>query len=273
MTPISLTRRVSFSSGHRYWLPELSALENRELFGPWASPYNHGHNYVLDMTCRGTVNPDHGMVINIKVIDDILKERVLRVFDQKSINDEVPSFGHKSPSTENLLLHFARVLHNLPSEAELTELTLFETPLLYGGWSAAEPTMVTLTRVYEFAASHRLHAPHLSHIENIDLFGKCNNPNGHGHNYVLEVTIKGIPDEHTGMIADLGTLDEMVEKLVIDRYDHKNLDLDLPELEGKNTTSEVVALAIFERLRGRLPAELVRVKLHETARNCFTVEG
>ena len=75
------------------------------------------------------------------------------------------------------------------------------------------------------------------------------------------------------MIADLGALDDAVNREVIDRYDHKNLDRDIPELLGRNTTSEVVALAIFDRLKGAVPASLQRVRLHETARNSFTVEG
>lgn len=271
MSLVSLTRRVSFSSGHRYWLPSLSPDENRELFGPWASPYNHGHNYVLDVTGRGEVDPVTGMVINIKVLDDLLQDRIVSRFDQKSINDEVPEFADRSPSTENLLLHFQEVLHDFP--IELTELALHETPLLWASWTSHNPAMISLTRVYEFAASHRLHAEDLSQEENLDLFGKCNNPNGHGHNYVLEVTISGTPDARTGMIADLGALDDAVNREVIDRYDHKNLDRDIPELLGRNTTSEVVALAIFDRLKGAVPASLQRVRLHETARNSFTVEG
>src|SRR5207244_4052673 len=89
--------------------------------------------------------------------------------------------------------------------------------------------IMTLTRTYEFAASHRLHVPTLTDEQNVELFGKCNNPAGHGHNYVLEVTVQGEPDPRTGMMADLETLDRIVEELVVDRYDHKHLNVDIPE--------------------------------------------
>ena len=130
---------------------------------------------------------------------------------------------------------------------------------------------LTITRKYEFAASHRLHSVHLSDAENQQIFGKCNWVNGHGHNYVLEVTVSGEKDDRTGMIVDLGALDLAVNNLVVDRYDHRNLNLDIEELHGLNPTSEAVATAIFQRLDGQVPGELVRVRLHETARNCFEV--
>jgi 6-pyruvoyltetrahydropterin/6-carboxytetrahydropterin synthase len=267
---VTLERRVVFSSGHRYWRTDKTPEENRFLFGDWASPFNHGHNYVLWVSAEGEVDPVNGMVVNIKWIDDVLKEKIVKVFDQKSINDEVPGFDLRPPSVENLLLWIADQLHDLPGEARLASLKLEEHPLLYGEWRA-ENNMLTLTRVYEFAASHRLHTDQLSGPENVRLYGKCNHVHGHGHNYVLEVTITGEPDPETGMMADLGELDRAVEALVVDRYDHRNLDVDVPELSGKVTTSEVVAQEIFRQLDGRVPAELHRVRLFETARNAFEV--
>lgn len=267
---VTLERRIAFSSGHRYWLPQLTAEQNRSLFGQWASPYNHGHNYVLWVAARGEVDPVNGMVVNIKWIDDVLKERVIQRFDQKSINDEVPAFEEASPSLENLLRHFASELRDLPGGAQLCHLKIEEHPLLYAEWDA-DTSMITITRVYEFAASHRLHSDALPPEENLRLYGKCNHVHGHGHNYLLEVTITGEPDATTGMIADLGQLDAVVEREILDRYDHRNLDVDVPELQGQPTTSEVVAQRIFDRLVGQVPARLHRVRLHETARNIFEV--
>jgi|694.fasta_scaffold89967_4 6-pyruvoyltetrahydropterin/6-carboxytetrahydropterin synthase len=270
MPRVSLTRKISFSSGHRYWDASLTPEQNRERFGKWASPYNHGHNYVCQVTTSGLVQPENGMVVNIKFIDDILKDQVLKVYDQKSINDEIPEFAHQSPSLENLLRDlWQRIEPALPSEVALTNLKLEETPLLYA--ELDENTKMTLTRTYEFAASHRLNASGLSHEENLKLFGKCNNPNGHGHNYVLEVTVGGVPGAGSGMLVDLVALDSAVNAAVVDRYDHKNLDQDVPELSGQNTTSEIVALTIFQQLDGKLPATLERVRLWETARNMFEV--
>lgn len=269
-----MTRRVTFSSGHRYWIPTATPEENRALFGEWASPYNHGHNYVLEVTVSGKIDPVTAMVVNIKTIDDILKNVIVSQFDQKSINDEVEHFHARAPTLENLMLFIASRLGAgiLPAEAELTDVRLRETETLFGDYFLKDRDWImTLTRVYEFAASHRLHVPQMSDKENVELFGKCNNPAGHGHNYVLEVTVEGEPDPRTGMMVDLGQLDRTVEELVVDRYDHKHLNVDIPEFQHRTPTSEVIADEIFNRLEGQLPAKLFRVRLHETARNIFEV--
>lgn len=274
-----MTRRVTFASGHRYWRADWTEAQNREVFGSWGSPYNHGHNYVLDVEVTGSVDPANGMVVNIKVIDDIIRKEVVSLFDNKSINDEVSGFDAVAPCVENLLAFIAGKLSGgvLPPSCTLTHLRLEEMPLLYGTLTPSQDTdrdpMVTLTRVYEFAASHRLNVEALPLEQNLALFGKCNNVNGHGHNYVLEVTVTGQPDATTGMICSIGDLDSRVKEVIMDRYDHKNLNEDLPEYAGVNTTSEVVAQKIFDDLLGQVPAQLYSVRLHETARNIFEVRA
>ncbi|MEO7453185.1 MAG: 6-carboxytetrahydropterin synthase [Fimbriimonadales bacterium] len=269
---MKLTRQVAFSSGHRYWLPHLSEAGNRALFGAWASPYNHGHNYVLEVTVSGRVDDRHGMVVNIKDIDDVLKDRVVSRYDQKSLNDEVDEFKGRSTSTEFIALTIRDILKPvLPNEVRLENVRVYENPLLFV--DAGEGEEVRLTRVYEFAASHRLDVPSLSLDENVGLFGKCNNAAGHGHNYILEVTVSGTPDATTGMIADLGTIDKVVEDEVVGRYDHKHLNEDIPEFKGVNPTTEVVTRMIWRRLNGKLPAMLQNVLVRETARNIFEYSG
>ncbi len=274
-----MTRRVSFSAGHRYWLNGLTQDENHRLFGPTASPFNHGHNYVLDVTVEGPIDPGTGMVLNIKRIDELLRARVLAQVDGKSLNDELAEFRERTPTLENMLIWIRKVLSSdeaLPDHVKLRRVRLAETELLFAeleiGRDSSESTM-TLTRTYEFAASHRLDVPSLGPEENWELFGKCNNPAGHGHNYVLEVTVEGKPDPRTGMLVNLEQLDAKVNELVVDRYDHRNLNVDIPELRGSVPTSEVVAQKIFEALDGKLPAKLFRVRLHETARNMFEISS
>ena len=182
---ISLTRRVTFSSGHRYWREDMSREANRELFGQWASPFNHGHNYFLEATIRGRIDPDTGMVINIKWLDELLDKVVVADFDQRSLNDEVPEFKDLTPSIENILRVVEGRLGAMPKGIELERLRLEETPTLWGELELASTEMIKLTRSYEFAASHRLHSPSLTAEENAELFGKCNNEAGHGHNYIL----------------------------------------------------------------------------------------
>lgn len=276
MSPVRLTRRVRFSAGHRYWDDKLNPEANKALFGPWASPYNHGHNYVLDATTIGQVNPTNGMVVNIKTIDDLMDAHIVGPFDQKSLNDEVSEFAEMPPSVENILeVVKDRLSPVLP--VPLIGLKLEETPLLYGELQSTMQNphtwKLTLTRVYEFAASHRLNVPSLSVEENLRLFGKCNNPSGHGHDYVLEVTVTGTADPQTGMLVDIGTLDKVVNERVIDRYDHHNLNEDLPEFAAGVTTSEIVAQAIWDNLAAVVPAKLDRIRLFETARNIFEINA
>ena len=273
--PVRLSRRVSFSSGHRYWNAGLSAQENKALFGDWASPYNHGHNYVLDVTVVGSIEESTGMVVNIKDLDEIVREVIVRQFDQKSLNDEVNFFQDHPSTVENILQYVRMTLGRpgvLPRGTDLIGLRLEETPLLFGELvKQKNEWKTTITRVYEFAAAHRLHSEALSAEENIDLFGKCNNPSGHGHNFVLEVTVEGKPDEKTGMIANIQAIDDSVDKLVVDRLDHKNLNVDIPEFKGRVVTSEILANEIFRFLDGNLPAKLSRIRLYETARSYFEV--
>ena len=135
---------------------------------------------------------------------------------------------------------------------------------------------LSLSVLFEFAASHRLYRPDLSEQENHKLFGKCSNPNGHGHNYTLTVNVSGPVDATTEMIIDASLLKEVVEREVLQDVDHKDLNRDTPWLEGRVPTTEVLAHAIFERLalavsEARGTARLDSVTLQETRRISVTV--
>ena len=124
--------------------------------------------------------------------------------------------------------------------------------------------MVYLTRKAEFAASHYYHNPELSQEENQRLFGKCNNPNGHGHNYVLEVTVKGEVDPRSGFVVDLKQLKETMNREVLDAMDHRFLNKEVAEFAKKIPTTENVAIAIWQRLAPKLTtARLHRVRVYE----------
>ena len=130
-----------------------------------------------------------------------------------------------------------------------------------------------LTRRYRFAASHRLNADALTQEQNASLYGKCNNPFGHGHDYVLDVSVEG-PVDASGQIVGREALDALVKQQVIDRVDHRNLNCDLPELRERVPTTENLASVIEEMLTRQwsLPARLARVRISETARNTFELE-
>jgi 6-pyruvoyltetrahydropterin/6-carboxytetrahydropterin synthase len=132
---------------------------------------------------------------------------------------------------------------------------------------------VALGRRYRFAASHRLHTDVLSAAENQRIFGKCNNPYGHGHNYTLEVHFSGDVDPATGMIANLADLDSFVQREVIEPFDHKSLNEDVPEFQRVVPTTENVCKEIYRRLRPFLGAKLERVRVEETSNNSFEYCG
>jgi len=132
---------------------------------------------------------------------------------------------------------------------------------------------IELGRRYHFSASHRLHTAHLSEEENCRVFGKCNNPFGHGHNYVLEVSVSGKVDPGTGMIANLAKLDGFVERAVLQVFDHKSLNEDVAVFQTKVPTTENLCIEIYNRLKGFSHAKLERVRIEETRNNSFEYAG
>jgi len=132
---------------------------------------------------------------------------------------------------------------------------------------------VTLTRRYRFAASHRMYSPAFSEEKNRDIYGKCSNPYGHGHNYVLDVTIGGPLDPATGMIANLGDLDPFVQRQVLDAFEYRNLNEEVTEFRTIVPTTENITRVIFERLRTFPAARLMRVRIEETSNNSFEYSG
>src|SRR6516162_4627167 len=125
--------------------------------------------------------------------------------------------------------------------------------------------MVYLTRRVEFSASHYYHNPEFSAEENRRIFGKCSNLNGHGHNYILEVTVKGEIDSRSGFVMDLKQLKEIMNREVVDALDHRHLNKEVPEFARQIPTSENIAIAIWNRLTPKLQlAQLHRVRLYET---------
>lgn len=134
--------------------------------------------------------------------------------------------------------------------------------------------MVYLTRRATFSAAHRLWSAHLADAENYAIYDKCANPNGHGHNYTLEVTIHGWPDEKTGMILNLTELKDAVNEAVIKWVDHKHLNYDVPWLEGVIPTAEMLAIKFWEQLAMVLPGGMLyEVKLYETENNIAIYRG
>lgn len=291
---IRMTRQVAFSAGLANWQSDLSLEDNRAVYGLDASPEPYGHNYVLDVTVAGEINPRTGIIVNIKEIDRIVRQCILSRLDRKLINRNIKAFRNRPITPENLTLWIAEELKKeIPGDVALISVRLEETALLASEWQASNTDMemekqteqlrnepgnqavMRLTRVYEFAASHRLHSPYLTDEENVELFGKCNYPNGHGHNYILEVTVDGPVDERTGRVMHPDALDAIVNHEVVDRYDHRHFNYDIPEFKDLIPSTEVITQIIWQRLQNVIPApaRLVSVLIRETARNIFEYRG
>lgn len=127
---------------------------------------------------------------------------------------------------------------------------------------------VAVFRKEHFNAAHRLHNPNWSKEKNDAVFGKCNNPNWHGHNYELIVKLVGEPDSETGYVFDMKVLSDLIKEHVIKRFDHRNLNLDVPEFKNLNPTAENIAVVIYNLLRDKIDAKYeMKITLYETERN------
>lgn len=134
--------------------------------------------------------------------------------------------------------------------------------------------MVYLTRKEHFSASHRLYNEKFSEGENLKLYGKCAYANGHGHNYEIEVTVRGEPDPETGMILDLKHLADIIDEEIVDKVDHRHLNLDIDFLQGIIPTAENLAIVFWSILRDKIPTgQLYSIKVYETQNNYAEYRG
>jgi 6-pyruvoyltetrahydropterin/6-carboxytetrahydropterin synthase len=269
---LQATRRFEFSAAHRYWRGDWSAEENERTFGKCASPYGHGHNYTLDVTVSGQLDERTGMVMNMTELKAIVGE-VLEEFDHRHLNEDTPYFRDQLPTTENIVrLLWRLIAARLPAQAHLSHLRLYEMSDLWADYDGGDET--TFARAYTFAAAHRLHAPALSDEENRQIYGKCNNPNGHGHNYTLEVSVAGPVAPDTGMVVDLVQMDAAV-RAVLDSLDFHHIDREVPAFADRPSTAENIVAYLWGELAPGLGGGLRHLRLWETRKNVFEmgVEG
>jgi 6-pyruvoyltetrahydropterin/6-carboxytetrahydropterin synthase len=272
---VYLSRQVRFSAAHRYFLPDLSDEENQRIFGSFAGPSGHGHDYLCEVTIRGETDPETGIVMNLTELKPLLEECVIEPLDREYLTAQHPFCRGQVPTGENLSRLIWQRLEASLRGVQLYRVRLAESECLHVDCLRKDDDlMVFLTRSYEFSAAHRLHSYHLSDERNQEIFGKCNSPYGHGHNYRVEVTVQGPVDERTGMMVDLQYLDRVVNEEVLARYDHKNLNLDTEEFRELNPTTENLVKVIWRRMAPRLKRpELYRVTVHETDKNSFSYYG
>jgi 6-pyruvoyltetrahydropterin/6-carboxytetrahydropterin synthase len=267
---IYLLRKIYFSAMHLYTVSDWSMEQNQRVFGPCSNPNGHGHDYTLEVMVRGELNPKSGIVINVTEINREVKQVVHQHLDGKFLNKENPWFEQHNPTTENIVYYLWDQLEERFASCELYSIKLRENH--YISAEKERGSLVRLSRKYHFCAAHRLHSELLSEGENIELFGQCNNPHGHGHNYYLEVTVGGETDEVTGMVMNLTELDDIVNRFILQKFDHKHLNLDTEEFSDLNPTSDHFVKVIWELLFPHLP-KLFKIGLWETEKNYFEYYG
>ena len=265
----SINRRAQFSASHRYWLPELSEAENIQRFGLGSRFPGHGHNYVLFVSLVGDLD-EYGMVQNLSEVKKVIKREVTSQLDYAYLNEIWPEFQQTLPTTESI----ARVIwQRLAPYLPLVGIQLFEHPELWADY-LGNGMEAHLTISTHFSAAHRLAHPNLSYEENSEIYGKCARPNGHGHNYHLEVTVKGEIDPRTGMIVDLGALQKVIEDYVVEPFDHTFLNKDISYFAQVVPTAENIAIYIRDLLQQpiqELGTHLYKVKLIESPNNSCEV--
>jgi len=284
--PVELCRTLRFclndpepgAEGHRAEPPA-----KRNTFSAFPPMRGLGRYYELDLCCVGEPDPVTGYFINIREIDDAARRHCLPRLQQAvhagasggsgASGGAGGSGGASAPLGELLRGMFQAVDPALDH-------TVFSLSLRLTPWYRLEirrPAMdrVILRQQYEFAAAHRLHVDELSDEENRAVFGKCNNPSGHGHNYRLEVAVAA-PIDAEGRILDVELLDAVVDQTVIERYDHKHLSVDVPEFAGRNSSVEHIAQSIYRLLLdpiAGLGAALEEVRVWETSKTVCVYRG
>lgn len=273
-----ITRRACFSASHLYRLPELSEEENQRRFGPCSRPPGHGHNYELIVAMGGALDAD-GMVLNLSDVKHAIRREVIQPLDFRFLNEAWPEFDlqrpdGRLPTTEALALAIRdRLAPHLP----VMGIRLYEHPDLWAdvlSGPAIDPMEAFLSIRTHFAAAHRLARPELSQSENEVIYGKCARPHGHGHNYLLEVSVRGAIDPRSGMVCDLVALQQLVDDLVVEPFDHTFLNKDVAHFASCVPTAENIALHIADLLSqpiAALGARLHKVRLQESPNNAAEV--
>ena len=260
--PIEANYWFDFSAARRTISPHLSASENEKLFG--ISTSEHGHNYRARLTLRVDSTPPEPALGTEEAISSLIC--LLRTqLDHKNLNRDVDALRGKPITTESLSRF---IIQSGSGKIPLSRVRLHERDDFFAeAWSDGE---VFLGMREAFSAAHRLHVPSFSDAKNAELFGKCNNPRGHGHRYVAEATIGGKYDERSGALANFEELRNALKQSLAPWRD-KHLDLETEEFRDQPSTGENIVRALWPRLDDALQQRLLRLRLWETANNRFTL--
>lgn len=275
MPTVRLMREVRFSID-RDWAAAAHGAEGFERahpitnsWGGWPSAVGIAPYLVLRAVVEGRPDPVTGYLVNIRELDVLLREQGIPLAAQ-----HLRERGVRTTGETLLRAIWTATTAQVPAGATMRALELRPTPTLRYELRAGATDMIRMTQSFEFSAAHRLHVPALSEEENRRFFGKCNNPNGHGHNYLVEVTIEGRPDPATGCLLPLPRLEQIVKERVIDRLDHTHLNRDTREFASLNPSVENIAIVVWGLLDGQFDgARLDCVRVWETPKTYAEYRG
>ena len=255
---------LEFSAARQTMSPQLSAAENDALFGTAAAPHGHGHHYRARFTFRRMGEESAGPVVPQAGLASCL-ESLRTELDHKNLNHEVAGLTNRPKTTESIAQYLhARVAAALP----VHRVRLHERDDFFAEYWSGGNYFLGMQR--PFSAAHRLHAPGLAAAENLSLYGKCNNPRGHGHRYLTEATIGGPCDERSGTLYNFLALRDGIDRALLPWQD-KHLDLETEEFGATPSTGENIVRALWPKFNARLDDRLVRLRLWETSNNRFTL--
>ncbi len=228
-----------------------------------------GYFFSLQLTLAAEMDPARSYLLNIKEIDNAVRSVGVPLVSRAIHRKEFGGGG-------TLVIRLFEELRYLwPTDVHLHDLRLSLSPFLTLIVNASEFPMVRLSQKFEFAASHRLHSPNLSDEDNARTFGKCNNPHGHGHNYEVQVTLRGVPHAN-GVLMDVPSMERVVAEHVIERFDHKNLNVELDEFKTVVPSVENIAKVIYGILEPKFEeqgATLASVTVWETPKTWCEYSG
>lgn len=254
---------LDFSAARVTRSPYLTDGENEALFGRAASPLGHGHGYRLRVTLSGLIDPEAGQMAPFGVVSGLLRE-LHDMLDHRNLNLEVPMLARQPITTESLA-RFVYVF--LWPHLPVMRVRLYEMPHFFAEYDG-ERGYLGIER--SFSAAHCLRVESLSEEENWRTFGKCSNPNGHGHRYTVQATVAAPIDDRTGTVFELDRFAAGLEN-VLAEFDHRHLDREVAAFAKRPSTGENIALVLWPALEGRLGGGLVRLRVFETANNRFTL--
>lgn len=255
---------VSFSAARRTSSPHLSDAENEALFGVAASKAGHGHNYRLRVTLDGPPDDVTGLIAEYDQTAAAFKA-IRAELDHKNLNIEVPALANLPATTESLAQFvFGRLSGFLP----MARVRLYELTEFFAEYD--KNRQFGLGIIQTFHAAHRLHSAALDDAHNLDVYGKCNNPLGHGHEYQVEATLGGDYDERTGTMFDFVSFNQALADS-LQPWAYKHLDLDTDDFTGVASTGENIVAKLWPRLDDLIDHRLMRLRLWETPNNRFTL--